>query len=365
VPLDRQPILVGAHIELRPLQADDFDELYAIASDPLLWEQHPAKERAQEPVFRQWMAEAMESGGALVATDQASGRIVGTSRYDFHGGEVEIGWTFIDRRLWGTGLNDEMKQLMLRHAFACVDAVVFRVHCENFRSQRAVEKLGAMRVGSTFVAPYGEHFVFRLLNPQAIERDLAIYYDAEVDDRAGRELQPPRHAARDAFITSLEAPTTVLEIGVGVGRDAVGFVAAGHAVVGTDLSAAFARRSAHVGASTVVASVRALPFQTASFDALWTMSTLMHVPDSAIGSALVELRRVLRPGGTAGIGVWGGDDVEDFLESREYGPPRLFSRRSDARWRDMLTTVGVVEHFERWDDAGDPFWYQYAIVRRG
>jgi RimJ/RimL family protein N-acetyltransferase len=166
VPLDRQPILVGTRITLRPLHPDDFDQLYAISSDPLLWEQHPAKDRVEEPVFRKWMADALDSGGALVAVDRTSGRIVATSRYAFHAGEVEIGWTFIDRRLWGTGVNDEMKQLMLRHAFGSVDAVVFRVHSENFRSQRAVTKLGAEQIG-TQVDPsgYGTNLVFRLASP--------------------------------------------------------------------------------------------------------------------------------------------------------------------------------------------------------
>jgi N-acetyltransferase len=163
--LDRQPTLVGTHLTLRPLRDDDFDELYAIASDPLLWEQHPAKDRAQEPVFRQWMVDALASGGALVATDH-SGRIVATSRYASHAGDVEIGWTFIARELWGSGANDEMKQLMLRHAFATVDTVVFRVHSENFRSQRAVMKLGATQTG-TEVDPngYGTNLVFSLSKP--------------------------------------------------------------------------------------------------------------------------------------------------------------------------------------------------------
>ena len=163
--LDRQPTLQGSNIALRPLRADDFDALFALASDPLLWEQHPAKERAQEPGFRQWMADALTSGGALVAVDN-DGQVVGTSRFDWHEGDVEIGWTFVARRLWGTGVNTEMKALMLTHAFGSVDAVVFRVHSENFRSQRAVEKLGARQVG-TQVDPNGRgiNFVFRIDRP--------------------------------------------------------------------------------------------------------------------------------------------------------------------------------------------------------
>ena len=166
--LDRQPTLIGDLVTLRPLQQSDFDGLYAIASDPLVWEQHPAKERTQRPVFRQWMADAMASHGALVAVDH-DGRIIGTSRfehYDQAASEVEIGWTFLARSHWGGAYNGEMKRLMLAHAFAVVETVVFRVHSNNLRSQRAVEKLGAIRA-ATQIDPEGrgENVIFRLSAP--------------------------------------------------------------------------------------------------------------------------------------------------------------------------------------------------------
>lgn len=164
--LDRQPVLDGELVQLRPLQDSDFDALYAIASDPLLWEQHPSKGRTQKPVFREWFDEAMGSGGALAVLDRRDDRTIGSSRFgqfDPRRNEVEIGWTFLARSHWGGPYNRETKHLMLRHAFRSVDSVVFRVHSRNFRSQRAVEKLGAVRVG-TEVDPHGrgENLVFRL-----------------------------------------------------------------------------------------------------------------------------------------------------------------------------------------------------------
>lgn len=164
--LHRQPALEGEVVRLRPLREGDFDALYAIASDPLLWEQHPSKDRTQRTVFRRWFADASTSGGALTAIDRRDDRIIGTSRfgvYDHVHGEVEIGWTFLARSHWGGPWNGEMKRLMLRHAFRSVDTVVSRVHSLNLRSQRAVEKLGAVRVG-TEVDPHGrgENNVFRL-----------------------------------------------------------------------------------------------------------------------------------------------------------------------------------------------------------
>jgi N-acetyltransferase len=143
--------LKGQLLELRPLQPEDFGELYAVAADPLLWEQHPAKDRHKEEVFRAFFHEALESGGALIAIDDKNRRVIGSSRY--HGynaeqSEIEIGWTFLARSCWGGVYNREMKQLMLGHAFHFVNSVVFLVGPQNWRSQRALEKIGALRVGS-------------------------------------------------------------------------------------------------------------------------------------------------------------------------------------------------------------------------
>jgi hypothetical protein len=87
----------------------------------------------------------------------------------------------------------------------------------------------------------------------------------------------------------------------------------------------------------------------------------MHVPNAAIAEALGEIRRVLVPGALAAIGVWGGPDVEDHGDT---GGPRLFSRRSEQRWRQMLGLVGTVEEFENWHPDLDDFGYQWALVRR-
>ena len=149
VVLDRQPTLEGDLLLLRPLAMDDFEALYAIASDPSIWEQHPSKDRTQRPVFQEWFADAISSGGALTAVDKSDDRVIGSSRYarQTSRDEVEIGWTFLDRAHWGGAYNRDMKRLMLNHAFGSVRKVIFTVHSGNFRSQKAVEKLGAIRVG--------------------------------------------------------------------------------------------------------------------------------------------------------------------------------------------------------------------------
>jgi RimJ/RimL family protein N-acetyltransferase len=146
-----QPTLQSDLIELRPLVSDDFEALYGVACDPLIWEQHPSNDRYKEDVFRRFFEDGLESGGALVAIDRKDGRIIGSSRYngyDEASSEIEIGWTFLARSHWGGVYNREMKKLMLRHAFQFVKSVIFLIGPQNIRSQKAMEKIGGVRDGS-------------------------------------------------------------------------------------------------------------------------------------------------------------------------------------------------------------------------
>ncbi|HEY2046673.1 MAG TPA: GNAT family N-acetyltransferase [Candidatus Udaeobacter sp.] len=156
---DLQPHLRGKLIELRPLKPNDWDELFAVASDPLIWEQHPERDRYKEDVFRVFFKEALDSGGAFVIIDRKTQRIIGSTRFygfDPKKSEIEIGWTFLARRYWGGRYNAEMKRLLLNHAFRFVESVVFFVGEDNVRSQRAMEKIGAIKVG-TATRTYGDH----------------------------------------------------------------------------------------------------------------------------------------------------------------------------------------------------------------
>jgi RimJ/RimL family protein N-acetyltransferase len=156
---DLQPNLKGELIELRPLTPEDWDDLFAVASDPLIWEQHPESDRYKEEVFKLFFQEALESGGAFIITDKKSGRIIGSTRfygYDSENSEIEIGWTFLARKYWGGRYNQELKQLMLDHAFKFVESVIFYVGENNIRSQKATEKIGGVRSGMVKKA-YGNH----------------------------------------------------------------------------------------------------------------------------------------------------------------------------------------------------------------
>jgi RimJ/RimL family protein N-acetyltransferase len=165
LPFDLQPNLKGNRVELKPLRADDYRDLYAVAADPLIWEQHPVNDRHKEEVFKEFFREALESNGTLIAVDSGESRIIGSSR--FHGynqerSEIEIGWTFLARSYWGGIYNKEIKQLMLNHAFKYINSVVFLIGLQNIRSQRAIEKIGALQVGTRHDSGGRNSFVYRI-----------------------------------------------------------------------------------------------------------------------------------------------------------------------------------------------------------
>lgn len=147
---DAQPRLRGTLVQLEPLAECDYSDLYAVAADPAIWEQHPERDRYREAVFERYFQDALASRGALTIRDSKDGCVIGSSRYYGYSErrrEIEIGWTFLARSHWGGAHNGELKRLMLDHAFETVETVIFLVAQQNVRSQRAVEKIGAARAG--------------------------------------------------------------------------------------------------------------------------------------------------------------------------------------------------------------------------
>lgn len=147
IKINLQPTLVGKKVTLRPLLMEDFSALYQRASDPIIWQTHPDSSRYKYDIFKERFFDgAIASGGALAIIDNASGRIIGSSRYYKWNPvrqEISIGYTFLERAVWGKGINQEAKDLMLEHIFNAANTVFFGVGEINFRSCKAVEKLGA------------------------------------------------------------------------------------------------------------------------------------------------------------------------------------------------------------------------------
>lgn len=157
--MDLQPKhLINEWVSLTPLEEHDFDVLYQVASDPLIWEQHPNPDRYKKDVFQNYFTGAIASKGAFLIKNMRGNDIGSTRFYDFSPkkDEVKIGYTFFSRACWGLPFNRATKHVMLTHAFEFVSRVIFHVGAQNIRSQKAMEKLGAIKIGEEQVAYYGE-----------------------------------------------------------------------------------------------------------------------------------------------------------------------------------------------------------------
>ena len=154
-----QPSLENNLIKIKPLHANDFETLYRIASDPLIWEQHPNKDRYKKEKFETFFKGAIESQGAFLVFDNKTGNPIGSSRYyefDKEEKTISIGYTFISRDYWGKDYNKALKLLMINHAFRFADKIIFHIGASNIRSQKAIEKLGANKTGEVEMEYYGE-----------------------------------------------------------------------------------------------------------------------------------------------------------------------------------------------------------------
>jgi len=156
---DLQPHLENEAVKLIPLKVNDFEKLYHVASDPLIWEQHPDKYRYKRDVFEKYFDGAIKSGGAFLVVEKNSAEVIGSSRYydfDKEKKSILIGYTFLAKKYWGTAYNRAMKNLMLDHAFKFIETVIFHIGAKNIRSQKAIEKLGARKVGEIEINYPGE-----------------------------------------------------------------------------------------------------------------------------------------------------------------------------------------------------------------
>ena len=200
-----------------------------------------------------------------------------------------------------------------------------------------------------------------------LEDELASFYDIQAPERAKGNHDPRRVQQRDNFVAMLhsEDRISVIEIGTGTGQHAAALQTAGLTVSGIDLSAENVRHCRDRGIDARQASLFEIPFEDDTFDAGWTMSTLLHVPNARLDAALTEITRVLCPGAPLAIGLWGGADIEEYRSRNGIEIERFFSSRSDTRLREALESHVEIEHFETWPDRSPDsnVHYQYCVVR--
>jgi RimJ/RimL family protein N-acetyltransferase len=124
-----------------------FDDLYQVAGDPLVWQQHPEQDRWKREKFTVFFNAGMNNDlGCFSIKDKHLSVFIGSTRfysYRTADNSVRLGFTFLRPDYWGTSANAEIKKGLLDFAFEQVDTVYFDIGKMNIRSRKATEKLGA------------------------------------------------------------------------------------------------------------------------------------------------------------------------------------------------------------------------------
>lgn len=150
-------VLYGDAVKLEPLDPSHADDLLAAGADPEIWRYMPIPQPDSAAEVRKWIDEAWKlaaTGDQLpfAIIDPETGRAVGSTRYlEIHRNwrTLEIGWTWLAASVQRSAVNTETKLMLLKHAFEDQGAlrVQFKTDGRNIRSQKAIERLGAVKEG--------------------------------------------------------------------------------------------------------------------------------------------------------------------------------------------------------------------------
>ncbi|MEZ4861434.1 MAG: class I SAM-dependent methyltransferase [Caldilineaceae bacterium] len=198
--------------------------------------------------------------------------------------------------------------------------------------------------------------------------NLRTAYDQQVAEREGKAFPAWKAAERARFLAMLQAEKkqTLLEIGVGTGRDSLFFQQQGLQVICVDLSPAMVHhcRAKGINAQVVGFAELAAHFAPAAFDAIYAINCLLHVPRQDLPGILTQIRTILRPDGLFYWGQYGGVDEEGIHAGDHYVPKRFFSRYTDAQFQAIATTYFTLEAFSVVPQGGGGDYFHAATLRK-
>ena len=196
--------------------------------------------------------------------------------------------------------------------------------------------------------------------------DLEDYYEKEARLRKRGSPREARVRLRDEYLALLDAEgrRTVVDFGAGPGQDGDGLEAAGFCYVGLDLAHGNGVLAAERGITTIQGSITAVPFGPASFDAGWSMSTLMHLDAADAALAVAEMVATLTPGAPFLFGMWGCETGASVTQSDGVpGATRPFHVRTFDHNRTLLIEHGDVDRADRWVGASGEWDYHVLQLR--
>ena len=201
---------------------------------------------------------------------------------------------------------------------------------------------------------------------QVMEMLRAAYSSESAEQRDHAEKEAWKLVERQRFLALLqqEGKTTLLEIGAGTGKDSLFFQQHGLRVVCTDLSPAMIALCRAKGLEASVMDFLHLDFAPASFDAVYALNCLLHVPGAALPSVLEKIRDLLRPSGLLFLGVYGGFEKEGINEQDYHVPHRFFSHHTDEFMKDVTAPCFDLVSFNVVPVPGKPWHFQSMTLRR-
>ena len=179
--------------------------------------------------------------------------------------------------------------------------------------------------------------------------DLRLSYNATMAKQRDKEVKASwKISERQHFLDLLqkEGKQTVLEIGAGTGTDSKFLQDHGLQVIATDLSADMVKLCQQKGLTAYVMDFLGLDFPDCSFDAIYSVNSLLHVPTDSLPTVLQKIQGLLKPTGLFYLGVYGGSELEGLYNDDNHEPKRYFSHHTDNFMRQILSQYFEIVSFK-------------------
>ncbi|WP_010095332.1 class I SAM-dependent methyltransferase [Ornithinibacillus scapharcae] len=179
-------------------------------------------------------------------------------------------------------------------------------------------------------------------------KDIIDSYNQKANERNISHVQDWKKIERDLFLNFLKENNCInlLELGAGPGRDSFFFKEQGLNTLSTDISPEMVKLCREKGLAAEVMSFAKLNIPDVSYDSIWALNCLLHVPKKELKNVLKEIKRVLKPSGLFYFGVYGGEDFEGIWEDDPYEPKRFFSFYEDEAIKKILSEFFSIEYFK-------------------
>lgn len=196
--------------------------------------------------------------------------------------------------------------------------------------------------------------------------NLILSYDRQAEQRNTSEIEDWKAKERSAFLALLksERKKSLLEIGAGHGRDSKFFQENGFQVTCIDLSLEMVKLCQQKGLNARLMDMIDLDFPDHSFDAVYSLNSLLHLPKKELPTVLQNIKSVLKANGLFFLGVYGGYDFEGIWETDSYTPKRFFSFHSDEGLKQVVEENFTLLSFNQINSGDGDLHFQSLTLRK-